>query len=280
MPSPLVTIRRDWQQKRCRSAAEQAIEADAGEHADGNRHGVDVGHLTMRIDQRDDEERDDGAGERGEGNLSRDDRAASRAAMGVGEVAPAAWTSGHANRRVACRDNNMAPPRPPNVFAYDTRGPRMANANRLISSVLLAAGVLLVFAGFTRALGFTSSGVAASLAPITALVYAGATWFGPAAPRAEPATTVTVMVFDGDRRIVGGDTAGQPLAAQFPEILRPEIERRCTAALAGTAARFPCFHDGRIILFDALPVRNADGTIVFGMLLTAEPVSSAVAVTA
>ena len=52
---------------------------------------------------------------------------------------------------------------------------------RLLSSLLMAAGIVLVFYGFNAALGFTIVGMFASLAAITALLYAGGVLFGSAA---------------------------------------------------------------------------------------------------
>ena len=80
----------------------------------------------------------------------------------------------------------------------------MPPLNRLIASILLGIGVVLVFAGFSAALGFTALGVVATLAAIATLMSAGATWF----PRnaTSPAVTsspVPLIVFDHQReRIV------------------------------------------------------------------------------
>lgn len=52
---------------------------------------------------------------------------------------------------------------------------------RLLSSFLMATGIVLVFYGFNAALGFTIVGMFASLAAITSLLYAGAVLFGTAA---------------------------------------------------------------------------------------------------
>lgn len=65
---------------------------------------------------------------------------------------------------------------------------------RLVSSFLMAAGIVLVFYGFSSALGFTTVGVLASVAAISALLYAGGVLFGSApatqsaAPRPADAT--------------------------------------------------------------------------------------------
>jgi hypothetical protein len=153
------------------------------------------------------------------------------------------------------------------------------NAKQVVSSSLLVLGVILVLSGFIKALGFTAGGVITSVAAIAALLYAGGVWFGTtarvvsdAAPHAHP-----VVVFDRDQRIVSGGAAGQPVASTFPNIIRPEIERRCAAALSGTTARFACLLDGRTTVFDVLPVRTADGTVIYGILLTTESVPSALA---
>ena len=156
----------------------------------------------------------------------------------------------------------------------------MATLKRLISSVLLALGMLLVFFGFTQALGFTSGGMLASVAAIAALLYAGAVWVAPEPARGGTASQFPLVVFDRGGRIVSGAATGQPLASQFPEILRPEIERRSAAALAGTSSRFPCVLNGRPILIEALAVRSADGAVVYGILLTAESSPATVAATA
>jgi hypothetical protein len=156
----------------------------------------------------------------------------------------------------------------------------MTDVKRLVSSVLLAAGVLLVFIGLSTALGFTAGGMVASLAAIAALLYAGAVWFTPSAAAPSSVPAQTLFVFDAAGRVVSGPGAGQPLTAQFPEMLRAEIERRSAAALNGITARFVCLHKGQTVVYDALPVRSADGAIVYGILLTTQPVAAAVAATA
>ena len=158
----------------------------------------------------------------------------------------------------------------------------MAPLKRLLSSVLLAGGVGLVLIGFSAALGFTAAGVIASVAAVAALLYAGATWFGGRVPvRARrAAVTAPVVVFDCEYRIVGGPLAGERVSSRYPEPLRPEIDRHCAAALAGTSARFACVHAGQTFAFDTVPVRSADGRIVYGILLTTDSVAAAMAATA
>lgn len=148
---------------------------------------------------------------------------------------------------------------------------------RIVSGVLLAAGVGLVVAGGSVALGGTPLAAAASLAAVAALLYAGAAWGGArhAVPSAVPA--IEIVVFNREGRVVSGSGAGQPVASRFPEMLRAEIDRRCRAALDGSGARFPCLLNGRLVFFEALPVRGTDGAIVYGLLLSSGADSAAAA---
>ena len=157
----------------------------------------------------------------------------------------------------------------------------MPPVTRLSASTLLGVGVVLVFAGYSAALGFTAFGVLASVAAIATLMYAGATWFPRTATKAADTTEATpLVVFDRSRRIVGGDAAGELLELQFPEILRGEVQRHCAAALHGASTRFPCLQNGRMVVFEALPVRAADGSIIYGILIRSSAEPSAVAATA
>jgi hypothetical protein len=58
-----------------------------------------------------------------------------------------------------------------------TRWNGMVPLNRVLSSVLLASGIVLVFAGLSAALGFTAPGMIASIAVIGTLLYTGSVWF-------------------------------------------------------------------------------------------------------
>jgi hypothetical protein len=134
------------------------------------------------------------------------------------------------------------------------------NSHRAGSTVLLAGGVLLVFAGLSSALGFSISGMFASTAAIAALLYAGAMWFGEG-PRGDAA----IVLFTPALLIASGPLAGRPVADMYPETMRREIESRCRAALAGQASHFSC---GLGCDFHATPVRSADGAVIFGLLLS------------
>lgn len=135
---------------------------------------------------------------------------------------------------------------------------------QLVASVLLAAGIVLVFAGLSSALGFTTIGMLASIAVITGLLYAGATWFGTPAP---PSSSSTVLLFDHRLEL----TTGAPLLTQFPEPVRAEIRARCLAALAGERVHFTA--SGRA--FQVLPVIDAHGVVMFGVLIEGSPAAQA-----
>jgi hypothetical protein len=148
----------------------------------------------------------------------------------------------------------------------------MANLRSVLAFVLLLVGVTLVFLGLTRALGFTPLGVLVSVVAIAALLFTGGVWFGVAAPRTHVTSATgdgSPILFDVHGRLVSGPSAGQPVTSRFPEVARPEVERHCAAVLAGRAARFPCICDGKPIVFEALPVRSADGVIVYGLFVPA-----------
>lgn len=134
------------------------------------------------------------------------------------------------------------------------------NSHRAGSTVLLAGGIVLVFAGLSAAQGFSMAGMIASTAVIAALLYAGGVWFAEG-PRADPA----MVLFTPALVIASGPLAGRPVAEMYPETVRREIESRCRAALAGQAAHFSCGAAGE---FHATPVRSADGAVIFGLLLS------------
>jgi hypothetical protein len=143
----------------------------------------------------------------------------------------------------------------------------MAAVKRLISSVLLAWGVLLVFAGMSASLGFTPSGVLAAVTAIAALLYAGSIWFGSPPVIPLPAGSQTVLVFDRDLRITAGPGTGGLVTHQFPVAIRAEVEARCRAALRGESTHFTCQYGGRHVVCDASPVVSAAGAIRYGILV-------------
>lgn len=151
----------------------------------------------------------------------------------------------------------------------------MAPVRRLLSSLLLASGIVLVFAGLSSALGFGVPGMMVSIAAIAALLYAGGIWFGAAPLVPRPAGAGAVIVFDRDLEIAAGFNAGTPLVEQFPQPIRPEIEKRCRAALRGESAHFTCEHAGRRLVFEASPVPTAGGVVLYGVLVTGAGVPAA-----
>ena len=154
----------------------------------------------------------------------------------------------------------------------------MIDIKRLASAVLLGLGVLLVFLGMSSALEFTPGGLLASAAAIAALLYAGASWFAPLPPATLPAALP--IVFDRNRLMVTGPAPGQPVAAQFADDVRAELEHRCIAALNGIPGRLVAAHGGRTTTFEVIPLRSADGLVVYGMLVTAEAAPSTLAASA
>jgi hypothetical protein len=134
------------------------------------------------------------------------------------------------------------------------------NSHRAGSTVLLAGGVFLVFAGLSSALGFSTSAMVASAAAITALLYAGGVWFSEA-----PREDYTILLFTPALVIANGPLAGRPVADAYPESIRRELESRCRAALDGRPSHFSCAPGHE---FEATPVRSADGTVMFGLLLS------------
>ena len=151
----------------------------------------------------------------------------------------------------------------------------LMNKHRAGSSVLLAGGVVLVFAGLSTALGFSMPGMVASSAAIAALLYAGGVWFG-GAPRADP----SVVLFTRTLAVAGGPLAGRPVTDLFPDAIRAELDGRCREALAGVASHFLCGSGAGRVSFAATPVRDAAGAVVYGLLLSGSLVAEPKGITA
>jgi hypothetical protein len=146
----------------------------------------------------------------------------------------------------------------------------MRHVQRFVSVALLMLGVALVFLGLMRSVGFTPLGVIASVAAIAALLYTGGVWFGGPGPRRAASVAADVqspMLFDASGRLIAGPAAGHPVASQFPESLKLEIERHCAEVFAGQTARFPCARDGQSLVFDVLPIQDAAGTVIYGIVV-------------
>ncbi|MEO6212895.1 MAG: hypothetical protein ABIP65_04640 [Vicinamibacterales bacterium] len=138
----------------------------------------------------------------------------------------------------------------------------MHRAKRLASSLLCAAGLVLVLDGLTTTLGRNVPGMLASVAMITALLYAAGVWFVPRAG-GEP----SILVFNSTLTISGGPLAGRAVLSQFPLWMRGEIERRCKAAVAGEYSRFTCADLFRSRTFDAAPIMSRQGAFVCAVLI-------------
>jgi hypothetical protein len=143
----------------------------------------------------------------------------------------------------------------------------MARIKRVLSILLFAVGVLVVFAGLNGAVGFSTVGILSSATAIAALLYSGAVWFGGAASAGPPASE-TILVYDRSLRLVSGGRRGQMLSTCFPASVRGQLESRCLEALAGSGSRFSFGAGEARQDLDAVPVRSADGMIVYGLLIT------------
>lgn len=150
----------------------------------------------------------------------------------------------------------------------------MMPVNRIISSVLLAAGIVLVFVGLSAALRFTAPGMIASVGAIAALLYAGGVWFGSLPPIAIPTGAETVLVFDRDLLVAAGPGTGTPLLRRFHEDLRPELEARCAAALRGESHRLVCDSNQARLVFETAPVASVTGVVLFGTLIVSSGLSA------
>ena len=144
----------------------------------------------------------------------------------------------------------------------------MGVVKRAASSLLLACGIVFLFAGLTAALGFSVVARVVSIAVIATLLYAGGIWSGGAAAPLVPAGSETVIVFDRSLRIAAGAAPGTSLLSRFPEPLRPEIEMRCRLALKGEHTHFDCEHGGARFSFDIAPVQSIHGVVLYGVLIT------------
>ena len=143
----------------------------------------------------------------------------------------------------------------------------MSRVTRALSLVLLAAGSVFIFAGLNLAIGWSTFGIVSTVAVVAALLYTGAVWFGSPARRDAPALD-TVVVFDQSLRVASGALRGVTLTSCFPVSMREDLQAHCTAALGGVGARFFCDAGGERLQFDAVPVRAADGRIVYGLLMS------------
>jgi hypothetical protein len=146
----------------------------------------------------------------------------------------------------------------------------MRLVKRAVSSLLLASGIVLMFAGLSTALGFTPAGMLASVAAIAALLYAGGVWFGGSSAQLSAPGADTVLVFDRLLHVVAGSAAGESLLSQFPAPIRPELEMRCRLALRGEHTHFSCEHAGARLSFDISPVHSVGGIVLYGIVVAGQ----------
>jgi hypothetical protein len=142
-------------------------------------------------------------------------------------------------------------------------GANSMNTRHAGSSVLLAAGLVLVFVGLSSTLGFSLAGTLASAAAIIALLYAGGLWFG-AAPHADSFP----VVFTRTLIAANGPLAGRPIVELFPDAMRDDIERVCRDALDGRPSKVVCGSGTDVRHFEAMPVITSDGGVCYGLLLS------------
>lgn len=77
------------------SGTKSPVDPDSDERADDERHGVQIGHLTSRIEQREQEQCGNTAPDRAHHDFKRDEAATAGTAMILCEMPLAAGTSGH-----------------------------------------------------------------------------------------------------------------------------------------------------------------------------------------
>lgn len=143
-------------------------------------------------------------------------------------------------------------------------------AHRVASTVLLAGGVLLIFGGMSSTLGFSTSGIVASLAAVAALLYAGGVWFG-----ATPNADASIVVFTRELLVAGGALNGRRVTELFDAGMRSDIESACRDAIDGRPARFSTGRGSMRRTFEAGCVRGADGLVIYGVLLSGAMLNTA-----
>jgi hypothetical protein len=123
----------------------------------------------------------------------------------------------------------------------------MAQRNQIIATMLLLAGVGLVFTGMSSALNFSLPGIIAAVATIAGLLYAGGVWFGGAT-----VGETSALIFDRRLIIVGGAHPGRPIGDAFD----------------GRSTRFSIPGETERRRFEVAPIRSADGFVAYGILLS------------
>ena len=144
---------------------------------------------------------------------------------------------------------------------------RMPTAKRVVSAVLLACGIILVFAGLSAALGFTALGILASVAAIAALLYAGAVWFGEAPSRRSPPAPKPSS--SSIARCAWRPAARRACRSwrSFPSACAPKSKRGAARPSAANIRTSTATHAGARLSFDIAPVQ-IHGVVLYGVLIS------------
>ena len=149
----------------------------------------------------------------------------------------------------------------------------MSPVNQILSSVLLASGIVFAVASLTAAPAVPVPVLLAGVAVIAALLYSSSGWFGASPPAPAPAGVETVIVFDRDLRVIAGPGTGGLVLSRFPSVLQPEIEVRCRAALRGESARFVCDAGEARLVIETAPLASVTGVVLYGTLIISAGIS-------
>jgi len=249
---------------RSRSAPDEPIDADRDGGPDGERYEIHICDLTARIERGEQQQTGEASAERGRNHFEYHQTLPLRATMIVRQGPLASGTGRHEGVEtcIKCAANVARSSCVLYLSTYHGRENWM-RGHRLGSVVLLAGGVVLVFAGMSSAMGFTISGIISSLAAVVALLYAGGVWFG-GASHGDP----SIIVFTPQLTVAGGAFTGRRVADLFDAGMRGEIESACREALDGRPSRFFSGRGSTRRAFEAAPVRGADGLVIYGMLLS------------
>ena len=207
---------------------------------------------------------------RSAGHLNRFHPRATGAAMRVGEAPSTAWTGRHSNGRASGQEYTdwAAKSWFSRIIRPGAGWP--AQVARLVRAAR-RAGALLLFLGLIRALGLTPTEVLARPSRHCRADVCRRDSVRRRDGRPGQRDALPVLVFDRDHRVVSGAAAGQPLS---PAVSRDAPRGRSNGVAPwpwrARRTRFPCLHNGKMMIFEAVPVRTADGTVVYGILLSTD----------
>src|SRR5262245_29643493 len=113
----------------------------------------------------------------------------------------------------------------------------MTRFKQFLSIGLLAAGVVLVFAGLTRSVGFSLAGITSRIAAVIALLSSGAVFVG-ARPAPYLVNSDNTFVFDRTFRLVAGPHKGLPIRAALSRGVPKDLDARCGSVFSGRSEHF------------------------------------------